>query len=163
MPIVRTPACPPTWHNVPHPRVAAKLLGARLGSEVQPNEFLPFSGTGEDRFLSGVAEKRGVQLSAGELSELRGRFLDEYEQYCRDEKGAAAVVLPGAWNHGYIAWCPGTTRVPWWAGGIMALACGLDGQRKQLALCCLPQHRPAGAATTSDGKLPMCPERPGLC
>lgn len=29
--------------------------------EVQPDEFIPFGGMGEDRFLGGIAQKYGVQ------------------------------------------------------------------------------------------------------
>ena len=41
---------------------AACRMFAELGVQVQPEDFRPFVGTGEDRFLGGVAEKHGVKL-----------------------------------------------------------------------------------------------------
>jgi HAD superfamily hydrolase (TIGR01509 family) len=41
---------------------AGTLFAERFGLEVRPHEFLPFVGTGEDRYLGGVAEKYGLQL-----------------------------------------------------------------------------------------------------
>lgn len=39
---------------------AAKMLRRRYGVAVTREEFLPFVGAGEDRFISGVAERHGV-------------------------------------------------------------------------------------------------------
>jgi HAD superfamily hydrolase (TIGR01509 family) len=41
---------------------AAARMFAEKGVAVRPEEFRPFIGTGEDRFLGGVAEARGVVL-----------------------------------------------------------------------------------------------------
>ena len=41
---------------------AAKMFAERHGTAVTPEDFHPFVGTGEDRFLGGVAEKYGVKL-----------------------------------------------------------------------------------------------------
>src|SRR6185437_5723672 len=41
---------------------AAVKMFAEKGVAVAPEEFRPFIGTGEDRFLGGVAEARGVTL-----------------------------------------------------------------------------------------------------
>ena len=41
---------------------AAVRMFAEKGVEVRPDDFRPFIGTGEDRFLGGVAEARGVTL-----------------------------------------------------------------------------------------------------
>jgi HAD superfamily hydrolase (TIGR01509 family) len=41
---------------------AAVRMFAEKGVAVQPDDFRPFIGTGEDRFLGGVAETRGVAL-----------------------------------------------------------------------------------------------------
>jgi HAD superfamily hydrolase (TIGR01509 family) len=41
---------------------AAVRMFAEKGVAVQPDDFRPFIGTGEDRFLGGVAEARGVAL-----------------------------------------------------------------------------------------------------
>jgi len=42
--------------------LAAVRMFAEKGVEVRPEEFRPFIGMGEDRFLGGVAEARGVVL-----------------------------------------------------------------------------------------------------
>ena len=42
---------------------ACLMFAERHGVTVQPADFAPFIGTGEDRFLGGVAEKSGVSLS----------------------------------------------------------------------------------------------------
>ena len=39
---------------------AAVRMFAEKGVEVRPEDFRPFIGMGEDRFLGGVAESRGV-------------------------------------------------------------------------------------------------------
>ena len=41
---------------------AAVAMFRELGLLVQPDDFLPFIGTGEDRYLGGVAEKYGFLL-----------------------------------------------------------------------------------------------------
>ena len=41
---------------------AACRMFRERGVQAQPEDFLPFVGTGEDRFLGGVAEKYGVKL-----------------------------------------------------------------------------------------------------
>jgi HAD superfamily hydrolase (TIGR01509 family) len=41
---------------------AAVAMFREKGVEVQPEDFLPFVGTGEDRYIGGVAEKHGVRL-----------------------------------------------------------------------------------------------------
>jgi HAD superfamily hydrolase (TIGR01509 family) len=40
-----------------------KMFTMRYGIEVQQEDFLPFVGTGEDRYLGGVAEGYGIELS----------------------------------------------------------------------------------------------------
>lgn len=42
---------------------AVEMFRREHGVTVQPSDFLPFVGTGEDRFLGGVAEQYGIQLS----------------------------------------------------------------------------------------------------
>ena len=44
----------------PFIREAAMRLFAEKGFHVRPEDFAPFVGTGEDRFLGGVAEKYGI-------------------------------------------------------------------------------------------------------
>lgn len=41
---------------------ACRMFAERHGVRVQPSDFHPFVGTGEDRYLGGVAEKYGVTL-----------------------------------------------------------------------------------------------------
>ena len=41
---------------------AVRMFAERHGRTVKPEDFRPFVGTGEDRFLGGVAEKYGVSL-----------------------------------------------------------------------------------------------------
>jgi HAD superfamily hydrolase (TIGR01509 family) len=43
--------------------LAAIRMFSELGVTVQANDFLPFVGAGEDRYLGGVAEKYGVTLN----------------------------------------------------------------------------------------------------
>jgi HAD superfamily hydrolase (TIGR01509 family) len=45
--------------------VAAERLFAEKGYEVRHEEFRPFIGTGEDRYIGGVAEARGIPLDPG--------------------------------------------------------------------------------------------------
>jgi beta-phosphoglucomutase len=46
----------------PFIREAAVRMFAEHGLTVQPEDFLPFTGAGEDRFIGGVAEKYGFTL-----------------------------------------------------------------------------------------------------
>jgi HAD superfamily hydrolase (TIGR01509 family) len=41
---------------------AAIRMFAELGHTVQPEDFLPFVGAGEDRYIGGVAEKYGIEF-----------------------------------------------------------------------------------------------------
>lgn len=43
-------------------QAAIAMFARRFGVSVQPEEFHDFVGTGEDRFLGGVAERRGLDL-----------------------------------------------------------------------------------------------------
>lgn len=45
---------------------AAVMMFRERGIEVQPDDFLPFVGTGEDRYIGGVAEKYGISLDPPE-------------------------------------------------------------------------------------------------
>jgi len=42
---------------------ACRMFSERYGVSVRPEDFLPFVGAGEDRYLGGVAEKYGISLS----------------------------------------------------------------------------------------------------
>ena len=49
---------------------ACKMFECRHHTRVRPEDFLPFIGTGEDRFLGGVAEKYGVSLQMAQDKQL---------------------------------------------------------------------------------------------
>lgn len=54
---------------------AAVRMFHERGVPVCPEDFLPFVGTGEDRYIGGVAEKYGVRL---DLAEAKGRTYEIY-------------------------------------------------------------------------------------
>jgi len=56
---------------------AAVQLFHEKGVTVQPTDFLPFVGTGEDRYLGGVAEQYNIPL---ELEKDKKRLYDLYEE-----------------------------------------------------------------------------------
>ncbi len=62
---------------------------AELGHVLQPEDFRPFVGTGEDRFLGGPAEIRGIAL---DLPAAKARTYQIYLDLIRGRLGP----LPGA-------------------------------------------------------------------
>lgn len=74
-------------------RVMQKLYGF---SDVSPEEFIPFVGTGEANFLSGVAKQRGV--SEPDIQKLKDLFFLEYLSALKDESGGGGeqIAAPGA-------------------------------------------------------------------
>jgi len=69
---------------------AACLMFERVHKQkVQPEDFVPFVGTGEDRYLGGVAEKYGVKLS------MPANKVQTYDIYLEIIKGRLPP-LPGA-------------------------------------------------------------------
>ena len=88
---------------------AAIAMFAEKGHQVRREEFRPFIGTGEDRFIGGVAERRGIlldpardkartyeiylQLIHGNLQPLPGAR--EFVDACRT-RGLAIAVASGA-------------------------------------------------------------------
>ena len=44
-------------------RAACDMFAETYGCKVEPDDFLPFVGAGENRYLGGVAEKHGIELS----------------------------------------------------------------------------------------------------
>ena len=42
---------------------AVRMFKDRHGIDVRQSDFIPFCGMGENRYLGGVAERHGVQLS----------------------------------------------------------------------------------------------------
>jgi beta-phosphoglucomutase-like phosphatase (HAD superfamily) len=88
---------------------AAILMFAEKGHLVRAEEFRPFIGTGEDRFIGGVADARGIPLDPARdkartyeiyLDLIRGRLeplpgVREFVHACR-AKGLAIAVASGA-------------------------------------------------------------------
>jgi len=70
-------------------KAAIQMLAERHGVQAQPEDFLPFVGTGEDRYLGGVAEKYGATLKMPEDK------VHTYEIYLEIIRGAMPP-LPGA-------------------------------------------------------------------
>ena len=72
---------------------AAVAMFRELGLPVQPDDFLPFIGTGEDRYLGGVAEKYGFLLD-GPAAKKRTYeiYLDLVPTQLRGFPGAQALV-----------------------------------------------------------------------
>ncbi|MFA6185982.1 MAG: HAD-IA family hydrolase [Phycisphaerae bacterium] len=75
---------------------AAIKMFAELGLKVQPHDFQPFTGTGEDRFLGGVAEKYNFPFN---VETGKNRTYDIYLEIIKDKLSP----LNGAWK--FIAKC----------------------------------------------------------
>jgi beta-phosphoglucomutase len=73
------------------PLINASAVAAfrELGLAVEPGDFLPFVGAGEDRYLGGVAETHGYQL---DLASLKRRTYEIYLDLVPSQLGA----FPGA-------------------------------------------------------------------
>ncbi len=73
---------------------AAVEMFRERGLQVQPEDFRPFVGTGENRYLGGVAEKYGIAL---DISAAKKRtyeiYLDLVPKQLRAFPGARALVL----------------------------------------------------------------------
>lgn len=75
-------------------RAAAAVLLQLYGVAATPDEFIPFGGQGEARFMGGVAAKYGVASFDAEAA--TALFFDIYiNRYCRGP-AAAAIAFPGA-------------------------------------------------------------------
>ncbi|RJP20215.1 MAG: HAD family hydrolase [Candidatus Omnitrophota bacterium] len=75
---------------------AAMKMFAELGVNVQAEDFIPFVGTGENRYLGGVAEKYGVEL---DLTQAKKRTYEWYDEIVAGRLGP----LPGV--HEFIHRC----------------------------------------------------------
>ena len=69
---------------------AAVLYFESIGVSVQPSDFIPFVGAGENRYLGGVAEKYGVALEIERAKELTYQF---YEQLITGKESALPGVM----------------------------------------------------------------------
>jgi len=70
---------------------AATMMFAELGFKVEPNDFKPFVGTGENRYLGGVAEKYGI---AADIEKVKARTYEIYKTIIRGN----LKPLPGAYE-----------------------------------------------------------------
>jgi len=75
---------------------AAIKMFDELGLRVHPDDFLPFVGTGENRYISGVAEKYGLKV---DIEKVKARTYEIYGMIVRGN----LYPLPGA--HEFISEC----------------------------------------------------------
>ena len=68
---------------------AAILMFSEIGLEVSPDDFKPFVGMGENRYIGGVAEKYGLNIS---ISDVKARTYEIYKDIIRGR----LKPLPGA-------------------------------------------------------------------
>ena len=94
---------------------AACMMFAERGLAVQPEDFLPFVGAGENRYIGGVAEKYGFAV---EIDEVKKRTYDIYLEIIRGQLQA----LPGA--YGFLGACRA-------AGKKLALATSADRRKAE--------------------------------
>ncbi len=75
---------------------AAIMMFSELGVKVLPEDFHPFVGMGENRYIGGVAESHGITV---DIEQVKARTYEIYEVLVRDKLSP----LPGA--HEFIAEC----------------------------------------------------------
>ncbi len=74
-------------------QAACRLFREQHGVTVHPEEFLPFVGTGEKRYLGGVAEKHGVTIRSPEdKNRLYAMYLEMVPGRLRPTPGAVEFV-----------------------------------------------------------------------
>lgn len=61
---------------------AAMMMFAEIGLNVQPDDFKPFIGTGENRYIGGVAEKYGLHA---DIEKVKSRTYTIYQEIIRGE------------------------------------------------------------------------------
>ncbi len=71
-------------------REAAVRMFREKGYRVRPEDFIPFTGTGENRFLGGVAEQYGIIL---DIEKDKARTYLIYEQICEGKLNALPGVM----------------------------------------------------------------------
>jgi beta-phosphoglucomutase len=94
---------------------AACMMFAERGLTVKPEDFLPFVGAGENRYIGGVAEKYGFPVN---IDEVKRRTYDIYLEIIRGQLEA----LPGV--HSFLAACKA-------AGKKIALATSADFRKAE--------------------------------
>ncbi len=75
---------------------AAIMMFEELGAKVMAEDFLPFVGTGENRYIGGVAENYGIVV---DIEQVKRRTYEIYEKIVRDQ----LMPLPGV--HEFITKC----------------------------------------------------------
>lgn len=74
-------------------RAACRLFADRYGVSVEPHEFIPFVGTGEKRYLDGVAVQHGIgQRHADDKDRLYAMYLEMVPGCLQPTPGAVAFV-----------------------------------------------------------------------
>lgn len=74
-------------------QAACRLFAERYGVRVEPHEFTPFVGTGEKRYLGGVAEQHGIlQRRADDKDRLYAMYLEMVPGNLQPTAGAVAFV-----------------------------------------------------------------------
>lgn len=75
---------------------AAMMMFSELGADVQAEDFLPFVGMGENKYIGGVAEKYGLKVN---IEKVKARTYEIYGTIVSNKLKA----LPGA--HQFISKC----------------------------------------------------------
>jgi beta-phosphoglucomutase len=75
---------------------AAMMMFEELGVKVQPEDFNPFVGMGENRYIGGVAEKHGIKV---DIEQVKARTYAIYAEI------VAGKLSPLAGTHEFIARC----------------------------------------------------------
>jgi HAD superfamily hydrolase (TIGR01509 family) len=75
---------------------AAIMMFSELGIIILPEEFQPFIGMGENRYLGGVAERHGISI---DIEQVKARTYEIYEKIVRGRLSP----LPGA--HEFLVKC----------------------------------------------------------
>ena len=75
---------------------AAIMMFEELGIKVMPEDFHPFVGMGENRYIGGVAENHGVNV---DIEKVKARTYEIYEKIVKGN----LTPLPGA--HEFISEC----------------------------------------------------------
>lgn len=68
---------------------AAIMMFGELGLKVKPEDFKPFVGTGENRYIGGVAEKYGLKV---DINKVKARTYNIYQEIIKGN----LIPLPGA-------------------------------------------------------------------
>lgn len=96
-----------------------RMFAETYGLKIAPHEFQPFVGTGEDRYIGGVAEKRGIKLT---MPRDKVRMYTIYGEIARGK----LQPLPGVCN--FIAECRRR-------GLKLAVASSADLMKVEINLC----------------------------